>query len=117
MSYYIQYCFEDENKEPEDGDDVATGKGLVGWGDWVEGLKDDYPEVWHLVEEGWWGNDDGDFAPLEAELEALLTAKAPNKYVRGVTTSVLRGVRNRPANTIVVGITDGVEHDEDDEDE
>jgi hypothetical protein len=118
VSYYIRYHFEDESREPEDGIDVATGKGLVGWGDWVEGVQDRFPEVWHLIEEGWWGDDDGNFTPIEAELQALLALKAPNKDVRTVTSRVLKGVQKLPAGTLLVVITDGVEHDdEDDEDE
>jgi hypothetical protein len=105
-------AFVADEGEPTDGDGVASGRGLHEWQEWALGLDEgDFPCVRRLAFAG-----EGYPVPLlEEELKALADEDAPPD-VQSVNRQLLAVLRQRPADTVAVLLTDG-ESGEDAEDE
>lgn len=121
MSYYVVYAIADAARPPEDGEQVATGRGWLNWSDYVLAGEraDDFPEAAHLGQEGWtqWGgeNEPADAGDLTHELEQL--THADDADVAAVSARLLAAVSARPADCCGILVTDGSEPDPDDPDD
>lgn len=120
MSYFLAYVLP-EPAPPVDGDNLASAKGWLQFGDWVVARSDEFPEAAHLAQEGW-VEDGEDGAPhladLEEELSRVPHAAAPED-VAAIAATLLAAVKARPDGCVGVLVTDGEPpgDDQDDEDQ
>lgn len=113
MSYFVVYVLDDDGTT-QDGEQIATGKGWLSWGDYVLDRLDEYPECAHLAQEGWLPAVDLDSA--EHELEQL--THADDKNVAAISGGLLAAFKARPPETDSLMVSDGTEpQDTDEEDE
>ena len=113
MAYFAVYVF--AKGEPQDGDNLASGTGWLGWANWAAGKTEQYPFAAHLAEEGWLEPADA-LDELEHELEGLLHEKG-NRNVHAVTAALLAAVKHRPDGCIGLIVSDGTPGPDEDEDE
>jgi hypothetical protein len=104
MGYFACYVVS-EDGPPVDGDQVATARGLLAWGDWVLARTEAYPLAAELAEEGALAGVE-ELAELEKELRRMGSEQAP-EHVGGVTTRLLDAVRQRPPGTLGILVSDG----------
>lgn len=110
MSLHVVYAVS-ETDPPLDGPHVASTRGFYDFGTFVEGRGGEFPEVAHLVENGW----SDDFAALEAELPRVSSAAAAQPDVAGVADELATAVKGRPARAVAVLVTDGEPGDGEDD--
>ena len=110
MSYFIVYG-NDDDKEPDEGPDLASGGGWVAWSDWVLGI-DDLPECHCLAVNGY----SADLVLLAKELDELVRAKG-KQAVKAISRTLRKAVTDKPANASCIVVTDGTEPGDDDEDD
>jgi len=116
MSYHIVYVIEGR-EEPQDGDHLATASGWDALGTWILDHADDYPEAAHLAEHGEAYPAEA-LADLEAELVRITGEDdGPEGHVLSVAKTLLQAVRDRPARTVGLIVTDGSDGAGEDEDE
>jgi hypothetical protein len=108
-------AFVADEGEPADGDGVASGRGLHEWQEWALGLdEEDFACVRRLARTA-----EGYPPPLlEEELKSLVDDPPDDAPpdVQSVSRQLLAVLRQRPADTVAVLLTDG-ESGEDAEDE
>jgi hypothetical protein len=103
MSYFVSYILDDQD-EPEDGPGIASGLGWLTWSHWAESLAKDAPAVANLALTG----EADPIEDVEDQLRGLI-GKAPDADSDGVTKTLWKAIRDRPANCIGALVTSGEE--------
>lgn len=113
MSWHIAYVTS-ESGPPIDGPHIASTRGYADFGTYVEQRARQFPVAASLVERGFVEVvQGGEFEMLELDLRGIATAARESlPDVAGVADHLLTGLRECPAETRAVLVTDGEPNEE-----